>query len=336
MTFRIFSIFTFVVFLALQACNQSSLNSDGTEKTPLELLNQEIENNSDNPVLYFKRSEIYKEKLDYQKAINDLQMAIQYDNKNLDYYLSLADLFLLTNQVQGTINSINSVLIVEPKHVEANLKMAELNLMFKRYTEAVKSANIVLEADPYNSKAHFIKGYTFKEFGDTAKSIGSFLEAVKQDPEFYNAYVELGILFSHKKDPICITYFNNAIEVNPTKTDSYYNLGIFYQENDMLNEAQDTYRKLNEIDPKFPYSYFNMGYILLEISGVPEEAAPYFAKAIENKPDYFEAHYNLGLCLERVGNMTEAAKSYQNALKYQQNYPKAIEALNRVDAIMHR
>ena len=331
--------FLFFVIILLTISLSSCINQKSNQKlegTPLELATQAIDDSPDNPELYIKRANLYEKKQDYNNAILDVQKAIQLDNNNYDNYIKLADLFLATHQVQGCITTLNTVLVNDPKNVAANLKMAELNLMFKRYTNAIKSANAVLESDPYNAKAFFIKGFTFKEYGDTTKAIQSFIEAVKNNPNYYEADVELGNLFRSKKDPVAITYYQNAINIDPTKTDSYYNLGIFYQQNDMLNEAQETYRKLIEIDPKFPYSYFNMGYILLEISRTPDEAAPYFAKAIEQKPDYYEAHYNLGLCLEEVGDLINAQKSYQNALKYYNNYPKAIEGLNRIDELMKR
>ena len=324
-----------VLLSFLFACNPTE-NASSEDKDSIEALSQQIDKDDDNPELYLKRSKAYQAKGDLAAAIEDAQMLIQLDNKNYDHYLYLADLYLASNQIQGTIHTLNMILAVEPQHVEANLKMAELNLMFKRYSHAIESANVVLKNDPYNSKAYFIKAFTQKEKGDTAQAIGNFLEAIKQNPEYYNAFVEVGILFREKKDPVAETYFKNAIEVDASQTNAWYNLALFYQQNDMLNKAQETYRKLIEIAPTFPYSYFNMGYIFLEISGVPEEAAPYFAKAIEQKPDYYEAHYNLGLCLERMGNYQEAAASYQNALKYKNNYPVAIEALNRIDNILHQ
>jgi len=332
------SLLLFVLFLltlSFSSCNNDK-STDTKEGTPLEEATKAIEKDADNPKLYIQRAEIYEKKQDFNNAIIDVQKAIQLDNTNYDNFLKLADLFLATNQIQGCINSLNAILADDPKHIGANLKMAELNLMFKRYSAALTSANTVLTNDPYNSKAFFIKGFTLKESGDTASAIRNFIEAIKNNPEYYEADVELGNLFRSKKDPIAISYYQNAIKLKPKNTDAYYNLGIFYQENDMLNKAQEAYRKIIELDPKFPYSYFNIGYILLEVSRTPDEAVKYFAKAIEQKPDYYEAHYNLGLCLEEMGDIQNARESYKNALKYHNNYPKAIEGLNRIDEIMKR
>jgi tetratricopeptide (TPR) repeat protein len=332
---RILSVFiVFVLLLVFASCNNSKTVDPNL--TPVEKITKQIEENPDEAGLYIQRADLYEKTQKLAKAIEDVQKAIQLDSKNYGYYLKLADLFLATNQIQGCINTLNLVLANDPENVDANLKMAELNLMFKRYTHTIESANNALEADPYNAKAFFIKGFALKEYGDTAKAITNFMNAVKYNPDYYEAYVELGNLFREKKDPVAVTYYRNAINVKPQNTDAYYNLGMYYQQNDMLNEAQDAYKKIIEIDPSFPYSYFNIGYILLEISRTPDEAAPYFANAIKYKPDYYEAHFNLGLCFEEMGDVTKARHCYENALKYSNNYMKAIEGLNRLDNIMNR
>ncbi|OIP00720.1 MAG: hypothetical protein AUJ98_06815 [Bacteroidetes bacterium CG2_30_33_31] len=325
------------IILTFSFChNNLSSGKNDKDLSPIELLTKQIAEDPKNPELYIKRAELYKSKNDLNNAILDAQKAVQLDNKNYSYYLVLADLFLAANQIQGTISTLNAVLSDEPNNVEANLKMAELNLIFKRYSHVLENANTVLNVDPFNAKAFFIKGYSFMEQGDTTTAVKNYQESIKNDPEFYKAHVQLGILYKIKHNPIAVTYFQNAINIEPKNIDAYYNLGLFYQENDKLNLAQETYRMINEIDPKYPYSYFNTGFILLEISKTPDEAAKYFALAIKNKPDYYEAHFNLGLCFEELGNLEKAKMSYENALKYQNNYQKAIEGLNRIDEIMLR
>ena len=326
-----------VLFLTviLSSCNGVK-NPGSKPQSPLDSLSALIRENPDKPELYMKRAALYEKKQHYNEAIVDVQKAVQLDNKNYDNFLKLADLFLATNQIQSCINTLNAVLANDPKNVKANLKMAELNLMFKRYTHTIKSANKALETDPYNARAFFIKAYALKEYGDTSKAIRNYMEAVKNNPDYYEAYVELGNLFRAKKDPVAEKYYQNAIEIKPENTDAYYNLGIYYQQNDMLNKAQDAYKKIIEINPEYPYSYFNIGYILLEISRTPDEAAPYFAKAIKQKPDYYEAHFNLGLCFEEMGDLIKARECYTNALKYNNNYPKAIKGLNRIDELEKR
>ncbi len=325
----------FVLVLSVNSCKnptENSTNSKNENDEPnIEEITKKIEANDDNPDLYIQRAKLYQKEGNLNDAITDAQKACQLDNKKYENYLFLADLFLAANQVQGTISSLNAVLGVEPNHVEANLKMSELNLMFKRYDDAIKYANIVLETDVYNSKAHFLRGFTFKEYGDTTKAVTSFSEAVKQNPEYYEAYVELGIIFSAKKDPIAVEYFKNAINLGRPLVDAHYNLAMFYQENGFPDKAIEVYKNIIQLKPDYTFAYYNMGYIYLTFKGDPLTASNYFTKSIEFKPDYTEAYYNLGLCYEELKRYSEAQAALKNALKYTVNYEPAIEALNRID-----
>ena len=48
--------------------------------------------------------------------------------------------------------------------------------------------------------------------------------------------------------------------------------------------------------------------------GKIEEAEKSYKKAIELKPDYVEAHYNLGVTLQNLGRLDEAEKSLKKQL----------------------
>ena len=135
---------------------------------------------------------------------------------------------------------------------------------------------------------------------------------------------------------MAIEYFKNAIAIDSLNEIAYYNLAMYYQSNDYLNEALDIYRTLIKIKPGFTYSYYNTGYIYMELLKVPDEAIPYFTQAIKINPNYYQAYFNRGLCYEILGDLYKAKDDYKTALKLHTNYDKAIEGLNRLDEIMSR
>jgi tetratricopeptide (TPR) repeat protein len=244
--------------------------------------------------------------------------------------MQLADLFMKSGQVKNTIAVLKKVNAIAPDYSEAWIKLGEVHLMFKQYQDVFNYSNKALENDPYNDKAYFLKAYAYKEMGDTNNAINSFQQCVKFNTKHYEANIELGLMFMSLKNPLAISYFNNAIAIDSNKIDAYYDLGMYYQENDELNEAIATYKKLSEVDPKFPSSYYNIGYIYLELLNISDMSIPYFTKAIAANPQYFEAYYNRGLAFEKLGNVFNAQNDYKYALQLNPNYEKAIIALNRV------
>jgi len=326
--------------LFLFSCNgqnkTTSTNSDKKESSSIDALNSKIEQEPENATFYVQRAKIYQEADDLNHAIADIQMAINKDPNNTSYYLQLADYFLATGQMKNSIGVLKKVLTIQPKNIEALLKMGEINLMIRKYHDVFTYANAVLENDPYNSKAFFMRGYTYKEMGDTTRAIENFRNCIKNDPAHYNANVELALIYSVRKNAMAIDYFKNAIAIDSINEIAYYNLAMFYQNNDYLNEALETYRQLINLKPDFPYSYYNTGYIYMELLKVPDEAIPYFTQAISINPSYYEAYFNRGLCYEILGDVNNAKKDYMTALELHTNYAKAIEGLNRIDEIMSR
>ena len=67
------------------------------------------------------------------------------------------------------------------------------------------------------------------------------------------------------------------------------------------------------------YSLIFVVFFYKEI-GQLDEAIKRFEKAIAIKPDYAEAHNNLGVTLQNLGLMDEAVKSYEKAVAFKPNY----------------
>ena len=55
----------------------------------------------------------------------------------------------------------------------------------------------------------------------------------------------------------------------------------------------------------------------------PREAIAAYKKALAIKPDYADAHYNLGNTLQNQGKPEEALAAYKNALRINPNFSNA-------------
>jgi tetratricopeptide (TPR) repeat protein len=319
--------------LLTSACesDKKSKNDDGKKTSTIDEITTQISENSSDDALYFKRAKLYEKADSIDMAIVDMQKAIEFNHTNVDYYLYLADLFLKSGQLSNTLTVIQNASAIEPNNVELLLKTSEIYLMFKKYKETFEFANKALENDPRNDKAYFIRGYTHKELGDTAKAIENYEKAILYNPEHYHANVELGLIYGAAHNSLAVDYFKNAIRIDSLNPNAYYNLGMFYQSHFMENEALETYRELLKFNPNNQYAHYNMGYILLQLLKAPKESIPYFEKAIEIQNDYYQAYFNIGLAYETLGDIANARKYYQESLNYKTNYELAIIALNRID-----
>ena len=101
-----------------------------------------------------------------------------------------------------------------------------------------------------------------------------------------------------------------------------------------MNTATDSiinfYKRSLEICPDLYSSYNNIGSEYFTVLKDYEKAIPYFIKALETKPDYLEANYNLAYSYEMLGKYKEAAKYYSSSIKIKPDYLQAYNNLANI------
>ncbi|HTN94421.1 MAG TPA: tetratricopeptide repeat protein, partial [Gallionella sp.] len=81
-----------------------------------------------------------------------------------------------------------------------------------------------------------------------------------------------------------------------------------------------------ELKPDFAQAHNNLGSALKDLVRFDEAEASY-RKAVELDPDFAEAHNNLGIALKEIGRLDEARACYQRALELK---PDFVEAYNNL------
>ncbi|MDB9864718.1 tetratricopeptide repeat protein [Candidatus Thioglobus sp.] len=82
------------------------------------------------------------------------------------------------------------------------------------------------------------------------------------------------------------------------------------------------YKKALEIKPDYAEAYYNMG-IALKDNGNLDAAIDSYKKALEIKPDYVGAYFNTGNILKDKGDLVAAIDSYKKALEIKPDYAEA-------------
>ncbi len=323
-----------IVILFFASCKQKS---DGEQKNVpsdsivsenlLVKLNKRIESDPNDADAYYSRSRYFLQKEILQQAFNDASKATLIDSTRPEYFLLLADISFRGLQIQKSVKAYEKCLQLDPRNVEANLKLGELFMYLKAYPKAINYANEALRIDSKRSKAYFIKGFVYKESGDTARAISSFTTVVEIDPESYDAYIQLGLLHAAKGDDLAIQYYSNALRIRPSSEEALYNRGLYYQEDNKFDKATEDYREILSKNKSYAPAYYNLGFIALVNEENYAEAIKQFTSAINADQNYVEAFYNRGLAYEYSGDKDSAIKDYRSALAIFPNYGLAKERL---------
>ena len=87
---------------------------------------------------------------------------------------------------------------------------------------------------------------------------------------------------------------SNEKNLNIKKT---FDLGVQNHQKNNLQDAQNCYQKVLQIDPNHENANNNLGVIFKEL-GEYQKAKDCYEKAIEINPNYVNAHNNLGVYLK--------------------------------------
>lgn len=334
---------TFVFFVAILALliigcrsgsKQTADNNGSPEPKILESirdLTRQIENNPENDQLYIERATLYMALDSLKQAIRDITIATDINKLNPDYYIILSEAWLMSGNPDNSMEALEKALEIAPRHQEALLKKAQLYLIMKKYESTYETIQQLLSIDQFNPQAYFVRAYALLEQGDTAGAVRNLLKAIDQKQDYFEAFMQMGLIYAARHNPLAVEYFNNAIQVRPTSTEAYYQLGLFFQEHGEPRKAVEIYENILNLDPHHTDALYNIGYVNLVYFHDFEKAIEYFNKVIELEPTYWNAWFNRGYSYELLGNLSQARKDYQKTLELDINNPKAIDGLNRLD-----
>jgi len=332
-------ILALIIIVYISACNNNSTNDnkpikiDTTSKiSSVKQISLEIRKNPYNPELFKQRAEEHYKQNKLDSAINDYEIAKKLDTLNQDVYLRLADLYLLTSKSEKSKEQLEKCIKINPKNTKALINLARIYLYVENYKKSNEYLIKAEKIDNTNAEIYLLRGLAYQALKDTNKAIENFQIAVNKNPDYYEPYNILGILFAAKNDTTAIEYYKNAIKLQPNNPQPYYNLGLFLQEQGYIVRALNKYNQIiTKIDSTFSDAYFNMGYINMLYLKKYKKAISYFSKVINLQYADVRAYYNRGYCYEKLNDYKNARIDYSTALKISNNYQLAIDGLNRIN-----
>lgn len=266
----------------------------------------------------------------YALAIEDIDIAIELKPTMVDYYLDKGDILFGWGKTKEALETYKSTLEKFPKNEDVLFKTAQFQLFVKEYPGAIQHFKQLLTINNARPDGYFFLGTVYKEMNDTNAALTQYLNAIVADPEYYNAYIQLGLLYSDRNDTAAIAYFTNAIRIDEFSDEAYYGRGLMYQKIGNYAAAVKDYRKTTNINPSHKFAYYNTGNINA-ILGNYQKALDQFNTAITFAPDFEKAYNRIGQILEINGKFEEAKVNYEKCLQLDPNFQLAKEGLARVN-----
>lgn len=319
------------LLVLLTACGGKSTNKKQKELSIDELYKKY----PDSVPILIKHGNLMLERYDYEKALQDGAKAYRMQESNIEARFLYAN--ALNNRANRSASDVMSaqnhfkfVVKKQPKNTTALVALATTYAQQGDNEKAFYYINEALRVDKKYRDAYILKGSIYLSLDNRKLAKSSFQTAVEQDPEFFAAYIKLGLIYQEEGDPLCIQYFITATQLRPNNIEAYYNLAYAYQQFEKIPEAQQTYREMLKKDPTFTPPLFQLGWIKQFKQNDIDSAIYFYNETLQKEPRYVEAWHNLGLAYETKGEKYQAIQYYRKALKYNPEFSISEDAIKRL------
>ena len=112
---------------------------------------------------------------------------------------------------------------------------------------------------------------------------------------------------------------------------SYYELGVLYKENNKINDAINSFKKVLQFNPNHNMALYELG-VIYEQQKNFDEAIKNYTESLRIKENS-EAFQNLGVCYLKKGMLKEA---YRNLVKAMLLNPNKYTIYNNIGAVMEK
>ncbi len=140
------------------------------------------------------------------------------------------------------------------------------------YDAAIDHFNRVLTFRPYDKNSFYDLAYCYTLKFDKYNAMKYYNKAIAQDPNYYDAYLNRGLLFESQFKNAAKAHqdFERSIEIKPNNRLSYLYEGELFNDENQFTRAKDIFDKVIGMYPDFAEAYCGRA---LSLDGLGETSA---------------------------------------------------------------
>ncbi|MCB9082167.1 MAG: caspase family protein [Lewinellaceae bacterium] len=231
----------------------------------------------------------------YRQALDALRKTLRFDSTAVYAYNEIGLIWWRLQQRDSAAVYLKRALETSPKWT---LPMINLNGMYndgRDYQQGAAWGAKSLALDSTVALAHYNYAVSKMWLEDYPEAIKHYLQVTKLDPEYHNAWYNLGYIYRIlDSTAFAEKYFLEYAQREPEDGGAYNNLGLIFITLDP-QRAIPYFKKAAEVDPDYPYGFYYLGQIYMRLGDWPAGEAA-MQKYIRMEPDDPDGYYDLA-CL---------------------------------------
>jgi tetratricopeptide (TPR) repeat protein/S1-C subfamily serine protease len=250
----------------------------------------------------------------YPEALASIDQAIQRNNQDAVLYLHRGIILQELNRHQEAVEAYTKAIGLEPRPFAyynrgvARYKSGDLPGAIADWTAAIK-------INPQFDDAYNNRGVARSDSGDLPGAIADYTEVIKLNPQDASAYNNRGVARSDSEDiKGAIADWTAAIKINPQDDEVYNNRGVARYKSGDIKGAIADYTAAIKINPQLDGVYNNRANARSDSGDIKGAIADWTA-AIKINPQNDDAYNNRGLARYKSGDIKGAIADWTAAIK---------------------
>jgi tetratricopeptide (TPR) repeat protein len=289
-------------------------------------------------LLIMGRSYMSDKKPNYDLALQQFELILAQDPKNVDALHAKAEALAGKNDVAGAVAVLQQVVTMNPNSVEAEDDIAELYLSKHLDDQARQQFALASKDHPKATEPYVLEAEYDQEQKRYTQAATEFEQALAIAPDDSRILFEYGRLqLAYLKNPQkAIDTFNKILAKNASDPDALYMLGQAYGIEGKWSDARDNFRKSFDITHTY-MSLFNLGVAYYSLKDYRSARDAFAALATHQDPAHPDPQiwFVLGDAERMLGNKQNAVAAYKSFLAIVPTGDAATKARNYIKELSH-
>lgn len=280
------------------------------------LLNELAVIDAANEEIYIQRANIYSKKGNHEKAIESLNVALQYTDDVADVYSLMGMEYLYVDKLEQARYYFIKCLENDVEDQSALYNIVYCYDFLDQHQEAIVFLNEFIDDNPYSEVAWHQLGRQYMHLKEYKKAIEAFDYASVIDEYFLGAYLEKGKAYEQLKEyEKAINCYNTTLEIDDASSYILLRIGSCYEALNKNQKALKYYLRTVHEDPLLDKGWVAITDLYIKVGNF-QKALFYINKAIgidEQNKLYWRRYAVIN---KELGYYTDAEYGFSKAISF--------------------
>lgn len=270
----------------------------------------------------------------FEEAAAEFETASEQDPELWQAFSALGCCLLRLSQWDKALASLETTLRFQPDHAPTlQAKATAIEAMASQamekadYAQAAQLYSQATALTPDSYEMWFNLGVARHRGGRLDQAMAAYTEAARIHPGSAEAHANMGsVLQARNEMDAAVEAYEAALRRTPDMPGVLWNVAVGADQSRQGDLAERYFTRLVEVAPDFEDAEFRLGFLQLQ-QGKYADAAASFGACVARRPDWLDAHLNLGLAHWKCENLDAAEAAFEQARAIDATNPEARRAV---------